>query len=154
MQFPRLLVVRQKFPDRRIADVPAAVREQLAASGFAGRLKPGARVAIGVGSRGINNIAKIVHATVQFWKEQGMQPFLFPAMGSHGAASAAGQATVLANYGITESSMGCPVISQLEVVSVGNTADGIEAFMDRAAYESDGVMLIGRVKWHTDFDGK
>jgi hypothetical protein len=154
MQFPRLLVVRQKFPDRRIADVPAAVREQLAASGFAGRLKPGARVAIGVGSRGINNIAKIVYSTVQYWKEQGMQPFLFPAMGSHGAANAAGQAEVLSSYGITEATMGCPVISQLEVVSLGKTADGIEAFMDKVAYDSDGVMLIGRVKWHTDFAGK
>ena len=83
-----------------------------------------------------------------------MQPFLFPAMGSHGAASAAGQAEVLAHYGITEASMGCPVVSQLEVVSLGKTADGIEAFMDKAAYDSDGVMLVGRVKWHTDFDGK
>jgi hypothetical protein len=83
-----------------------------------------------------------------------MQPFLFPAMGSHGAASAAGQANVLAHYGITQESMGCPLISQLEVVSLGKTSDGIEAFMDRLAYDSDGVMLIGRVKWHTDFAGK
>jgi hypothetical protein len=154
MQFPRLLVVRQKFPDRKIADVAAAVRAQLAASGFAGRLKPGSRVAIGVGSRGIHNIATIVHNVVQYWKEQGMQPLLFPAMGSHGAANAAGQAEVLASYGITEASMGCPLISQLEVVSLGKTADGIEAFMDKVAYDSDGVMLVGRVKWHTDFAGK
>jgi hypothetical protein len=154
MQFPRLLVVRQKFPDRKIVDVAAAVRGQLAASGFAGRLKPGSRVAIGVGSRGIHNIATIVHNVVQYWKEQGMQPLLFPAMGSHGAANAAGQAEVLASYGITEASMGCPLISQLEVVSLGKTADGIEAFMDKVAYESDGVMLVGRVKWHTDFAGK
>ena len=154
MQFPRLLVVRQKFPDRKIVDVAAAVRAQLAASGFAGRLKPGSRVAIGVGSRGIHNIATIVHNVVQYWKEQGMKPLLFPAMGSHGAANAAGQAEVLASYGITEASMGCPLISQLEVVSLGKTADGIEAFMDKVAYDSDGVMLVGRVKWHTDFAGK
>src|SRR5437763_1683711 len=83
-----------------------------------------------------------------------MQPGIFPAMGSHGAASAAGQADVLAHYGITESAMGCPVVSQLEVVSLGKTDDGIEAFMDKMAYESDGVMLVGRVKWHTDFAGK
>ncbi len=154
MQFPRLLVVRQKFPDRKIPDVAAEVRNQLAASGFAGRLKPGARVAIGVGSRGIHNIATIVRNVVEYWQELGMHPFLFPAMGSHGAASAAGQAEVLAHYGITEASMGCPLISQLEVVSVGKTADGIEAFMDKMAYDSDGVMLVGRVKWHTDFAGK
>jgi hypothetical protein len=154
MTFPRLLVVRQKFPDRRIPDIANEVHKQLAASGFAARLKPGSRVAIGVGSRGIHQIAAIVRNVVRYWKDQGMQPFLFPAMGSHGAASAEGQADVLAHYGITEAAMGCPVISQLEVVSVGKTADGIEAFMDRMAYDSDGVMLVGRVKWHTDFDGK
>jgi hypothetical protein len=154
MKFPRLLLVRQKFPDRRIPDVPAEVRKQLAASGFAARVKPGARIAIGVGSRGIHNIAAIVRGVVRYWQEQGMQPFLFPAMGSHGAASAQGQADVLAHYGITEATMGCPLVSQLEVVSLGKTADGIEAFMDRKAYESDGVMLVGRVKWHTDFAGK
>jgi hypothetical protein len=75
-------------------------------------------------------------------------------MGSHGAATAQGQADVLAHYGVTEAAMGCPLVSQLEVVSLGQTAEGIETFMDRAAYESDGVMLVGRVKWHTDFDGK
>jgi hypothetical protein len=154
MQFPRLLLVRQKFPDRKIPDVAAEVLKQLAASGFAARLKPGSRVAIGVGSRGIHNIASIVRNAVQYWKEQGMRPFLFPAMGSHGAASAAGQAEVLAHYGITEATMGCPLVSQLEVVSLGKTTDGIEAFMDKVAYDSDGVMLVGRVKWHTDFAGK
>ena len=154
MQFPRLILVRQKFPNRRIADVAGEVRKQLAGSGFAGRLKPGSCVAIGVGSRGIHNIATIVRGVVEYWKGQGMRPFLFPAMGSHGAASAEGQADVLAHYGITEASMGCPVVSQLEVVSLGKTADGIEAFMDKMAYQSDGVMLVGRVKWHTDFAGK
>src|SRR5215471_18517793 len=154
MALPRLLLTRQNFPDRRIPDVAAEVRKQLGASPFAGRLKPGARVAIGVGSRGIHNIATIVYNVVQYWKEQGMQPLLFPAMGSHGAASAAGQAEVLAHYGITEATMGCPLISQLEVVSLGKTSDGIEAFMDKVAYDSDGVMLVGRVKWHTDFAGK
>jgi hypothetical protein len=154
MQFPRLVLVRQKFPDRRIPDVAAEVRKQLAGSGFAERLRPGSQVAIGVGSRGIHSLATIVRGVVQYWKEQGMRPFLFPAMGSHGAASAEGQADVLAHYGITEASMGCPVVSQLEVVSLGKTADGIEAFMDKVAFESDGVMLVGRVKWHTDFAGR
>jgi hypothetical protein len=154
MQFPRLIVARQNFPDRRIPDVAAEVHKQLAASGFAARLKPGSRVAIGVGSRGIHNIATIVRNVVEYWKNAGMSPFIFPAMGSHGAASAEGQADVLAHYGIVEETMGCPVVSQLEVVSLGKTADGIEAFMDRKAYDSDGVMLVGRVKWHTDFAGK
>jgi hypothetical protein len=154
MTFPRLLVVRQNFPDRRIPDVAAEVRRQLAASAFATRLQPGSSVAIGVGSRGIHNIATIVRQVVHYWKEQGMKPFLFPAMGSHGAATAGGQADVLAHYGISEETVGCPVVSQLATVSLGKTSDGIEAFMDRAAYEAGGVMLVGRVKWHTDFAGK
>ena len=154
MQFPRLILVRQKFPDRAIPDVAAEVRKQLAASGFASRLKPGASVALGAGSRGIRNIDVIARAAVAYWKEQGMRPFIFPAMGSHGAATAEGQAAVLAHYGITEAAMGCPIVSQLEVVSLGKTAEGIEAFMDRKAYESDGVMMLARVKWHTDFAGK
>src|SRR6266566_4929269 len=154
MRFSRLLLVRQNFPDRSIRDIPAAVRKELSAAPFASRLKPGARVAIGVGSRGITNIATIVRAAVDYWKAQGMRPFIFPAMGSHGAASAEGQADVLAHYGVTAAGMGCPLVSQLEVVSLGKTEDGIEAFMDKAAYDSDGVMMVGRVKWHTDFAGK
>src|SRR5262249_40671225 len=154
MQPPRLLPVRQNFPDRAIRDVAGEVSRQLGASGFSSRVKPGARVALGVGSRGISNIATIVRASADYWKSQGCQPFIFPAMGSHGAATAEGQADVLAHYGIHEATMGCPVISALNVVSLGSTADGIEAFMDRNAFESDGVMLVNRVKWHTDFAGK
>ena len=126
----------------------------MSGSGFTAGLKPGGRIAIGVGSRGISNIASIVRSAVEFWKSQGFQPFIFPAMGSHGAATAEGQADVLGHYGIHEATIGCPVISSLEVVSLGKTAEGIEAFMDRNAFESDGVMLVGRVKWHTDFMGK
>ncbi len=154
MPFSRLLHVRQNFPDRRIPDVAAEVQRQLHDSGFAARLSPGARVAIGVGSRGITNIATITRAAVAYWKSQGMRPFIFPAMGSHGAATAEGQADVLAHYGIIEDTMGCPILSALAVVPLGKTPEGIQTYMDRNAYESDGVMLAGRVKWHTDFMGK
>ncbi len=148
------MMVRSKFEDRRLADIPGEVSRQLASAQFGARLRPGARVAIGVGSRGIENLAVIVLATVRYWQKHGIEPFLFPAMGSHGSATAEGQASVLAHYGITEASMGCPIVSQLEVVSLGKTNEGIEAYLDRAAYEADGVMLINRVKWHTDFSGK
>ncbi|MEX2262169.1 MAG: hypothetical protein WD696_09470 [Bryobacteraceae bacterium] len=154
MRFPRLLMVRQNFPVRGLQDIPAEVGRELRAAGFASKLAPGSRVAIGVGSRGIANIATIVRSAVDYWKAAGMRPILFPAMGSHGAATAEGQADVLAHYGIIEETMGCPVVSSLDVVSVGHTPEGIETFMDRNAFESDGVMLIGRVKWHTDFAGK
>lgn len=152
--FPRIVPVRQKFPDRRIVDIPAAVKRELSTSGVTSRLKPGSRIAIGVGSRGISDLATIVSAVVEYWKSAGFKPFIFPAMGSHGAATAEGQADVLAHYGIRESTAGCPVISSLDVVSLGKGDSGIEAFMDRHAFESDGVFLVNRVKWHTDFSGK
>jgi hypothetical protein len=154
MKFSRILLVRQHFPDRSLKDIPAEVRRTLAGAGFSSRLKPGARVAIGVGSRGITNIATIVKAVVDYWTDQGMRPFIFPAMGGHGAATAEGQADVLAHYGVHEAALGCPVVSSLEVAPLGSTPEGIEAFLDRHAYESDGVMLVGRVKWHTNFVGQ
>ncbi len=153
MDFPRLLLVRQNFPDRSLRDLRTAVADELAHSPLVGRWPPGARIAIGVGSRGICNIAMIVRSVVDFCKSKGARPFLFPAMGSHGAGTAEGQAEVLAHYGITEETMGCSVVSSLDVVSLGRTPEGIEVFMDRNAYDSDGVMLVSRVKWHTDFVG-
>jgi hypothetical protein len=154
MDFPRILLVRQHFPDRSLADIPGAVRAELEAAALDARLKPGSSVAIGVGSRGIANIAVIARAVVDYWKAKGMQPFIFPAMGSHGAATAEGQARVLAHFGIRESTMGCPVRSQLDVVPTGRTEEGIETYVDRLAWESDGIMVVGRVKWHTDFEGQ
>jgi hypothetical protein len=150
----RLLLIRQNFPDLRLPDVGAEVRHQLEHSGFAARLRPGARVAIGVGSRGIASIATIVEGVVQYWRAHGLAPFIFPAMGSHGAATPGGQAEVLAHFGMTEQSMGCPVVSRLDVVSLGRTDDGVEVFMDAAAHAADAVMIVGRVKWHTSFTGR
>jgi hypothetical protein len=154
MSFSRLLNVHQKFPDRRVTDIPSTIEMELTSAGIGENLKPGARIAIGVGSRGIANVATVVGSVVDYFKSRGFSPFLFPAMGSHGAATAEGQADVLAHYGIVESTMGCPVLSSLEVEPLGSTPEGIEAFMDRNAFNSDGVFLIGRVKWHTDFAGK
>ena len=149
-----MLLVKQNFPDRRIADIPGTVTKELQDAGFGNGLGAGASVAIGVGSRGISNIATIVKAVVAFWQAKGMNPFIFPAMGSHGAATAEGQADVLAHYGIDEQTMGCPVKSSLDVISLGKTPEGIEAFLDKYASGADGIMLVGRVKQHTDFEGK
>jgi hypothetical protein len=150
----RLLIVRQDFPDFRLADVRADTRARREACGLAARLQPGARVAIGVGSRGIANIDVIVHGVVQYWRDHGMAPFIFPSMGSHGAATPEGQADVLAHLGISEARMGCPVVSGADVVSLGRTADGIDVFMDAAAHAADAVMIVARVKWHTSFSGR
>ncbi len=153
MNFPRFVLAEQQFPNRAISNIPEHIRNELSQADFVRRVPKGARLAIGVGSRGISNIATIVKSVVEFWKAQGAKPFLFPAMGSHGAATAEGQTDVLAHYGIHEATMGVPVISSLDVVSLGKTPEGIETFMDKNAYESDAVFLVGRVKWHTDFSG-
>lgn len=154
MTFPRMFTVLQKFPNRRLEDIQGAVLSELTGSNFGASVRPGGTVAIGVGSRGISNIATIVKAVVGYWKDAGFEPFIFPAMGSHGAATAEGQTDVLAHYGITPETMGCPLRSSLETVSIGTTPEGIEAHLDKNAFGSDGVMMIGRVKWHTDFEGK
>jgi hypothetical protein len=153
MILPRFALVEQHFPSRDVPDIPRHIEREMGNSDFVQRVPPGARIAIGVGSRGISNLATIVKSVVDFWKARGAQPFLFPAMGSHGAATAEGQANVLAHYGIDEHTMGVPVVSSLEVVSLGRTAEGIEVFMDKNAYLSDAAFLVGRVKWHTDFSG-
>ncbi|MEP6716129.1 MAG: hypothetical protein ABJC09_11185 [Terriglobia bacterium] len=154
MPFPRMLLVKQRFPERKLNDIPGTVEAELRGAGFGQNLKPGASVAIGVGSRGISNLGAIVKAVVAFWTGKGMKPFIFPAMGSHGAATAEGQADVLAHYGIIEETVGCPVRSSLEVISLGRTPEGIEAFLDKYASQSDGIMVVGRIKQHTDFAGK
>jgi hypothetical protein len=154
MPFAPFLLVRQHFPSRKLTDIPGEIARQMNASRLADGLRPGARIAIGAGSRGIANHALIIRSLVEWWKGRGMAPFIFPAMGSHGAATAKGQAEVLAKYGITEAAMGCPIRSSLSVVDLGSTPEGIRVVMDRIAHQSDGVMLCGRVKWHTDFAGK
>jgi hypothetical protein len=148
-----LIPVRQVFPHRGIPDVPAALHAELASSGLAESLPPGSRVAIGVGSRGISNLSVIVRCVVDYFHTAGQHPFLFPAMGSHGAGTAEGQASVLAHYGIDEAHMGCPVLSTFDIVSPGRTPEGIETFAGREAWESDAIFVVSRVKWHTSFAG-
>ena len=152
MQLHRLVHIRQNFPDRRLPDVAAAVRAEMQAADWALAVKPGSRIAVGVGSRGITNIDVIAKAVADFWKSRDCEPFIIPVMGSHGAATGRGQADVLAHYEITAETMGCPIVSNLDVVPLGTTEDGVEVVMSKDAYEADGAMLCSRVKWHTDFE--
>lgn len=149
-----MLLVRQNFPDHRLPDPAGAARREMEKGGFAHQLKPGARIAIGCGSRGIAQLDTLVAAVVEYFRACGAQPFIFPAMGSHGAATAEGQADVLRQLGIDEKKLRCPILSSLEVVSLGRTPEGIEIYLDRLAAESDGIFLVNRIKWHTDFAGR
>ena len=147
---PKMVRVRQSFPRPRVTDIPRRVGETLAASGH--RIRRGDTVAVGAGSRGIANIDVVVGATVRYLLDLGARPFVFPAMGSHGGGTPEGQLSVLAKYGITEATMGCPVRATMEVVQVGE-ALGLPVWCDRDASEADWIGLVNRVKPHTDFKG-
>lgn len=150
---PKMVTVRQLLDHSHIdpADLPELVRTEL--EPMRGRIRPGMSVAITCGSRGVCSIAVITRAIVDFVKSCGGQPFVFPAMGSHGGATAEGQREILRGYGVTEETMDCPIRATMEVVQVGETEEGMPVFVDRYAYEADGIILCGRVKAHTAFRG-
>lgn len=148
---PPMYRVRQLWDTAPLADIPGTVRAQLDGLGLA--IAPGMRVAVTAGSRGIRDIVPVTRAAVEWLRAAGAEPFVVPAMGSHGGATAAGQVKMLATLGITEESAGCPIRSTMEVVQVGSIEDGTPVFMDRFAAEADGVLVINRVKTHTSFDG-
>ncbi len=150
---PKMAAVQQRFDDAHISDVEKAVREQLTRPEIAARVNSGMRIAIGAGSRGIANIGITVRTTVQALRELGAKPFVFPAMGSHGGATAEGQQAVLAGYGITEEGVGAPIRATMDTILIGEMKDGTPVHMDRYAHEADGVVLINRIKPHTSFRG-
>src|SRR5215203_2273377 len=137
------------------ADAPPALEDIRAAVGEALRSVelPTGSVAVGVGSRGVGRISDVVAALVGFLKEAGAKPFVVPAMGSHGASTAEGQAEVLAHLGVSEESVRCPVRATMEATKIGETPSGVQVFMDRNAYEADSVVVVNRVKPHTAFRG-
>jgi hypothetical protein len=147
---PTMLHVRQTFARPRVLDIPDRVARSLEAAGLP--VRRGDTVAVGAGSRGIASIDVIVGATVRYLRDLGARPFVFPAMGSHGGGTAEGQLSVLAHYGITEATMGCPVRATMDVVHVGETL-GLPVWLDRYAAEADWIGLVNRVKPHTDFKG-
>lgn len=117
-------------------------------------IRRGSRIAITCGSRGIDHYVPLLKTVVDFVKEQGGQPFLVPSMGSHGGATAQGQILVLEKYGITEQTIGAPIISSMEVKKLGTTPQGLGVYIDKNAYEADGIILFNRVKPHTSFRGR
>ena len=148
--YPVLYRVRQHMEEREIADIPAEVTKELDSLDLKPRME-GMRIAVTAGSRGIHNIDIIVKSVVDYVKRAGGYPFIVPAMGSHGGATAEGQREVIKGYGIDEETMGCPVLSSMEVVQLGTIANGAPVYFDKNAYESDGVIVVNRVKPHTDF---
>ena len=153
VDLPDLIPVRQTLSEDRETDLRAAVERELANLPRVAELAPGSRVAVTAGSRGIARIDKIVIAAVAALRTRGFEPFVVPAMGSHGGATAEGQQSVLADMGITEETVGAPILATMETVELGRIDDGTPVLMDRYAAEADGILLINRVKPHTDFQG-
>lgn len=151
--FPRWRKVRQNLYDQRVADVEGAVREEMNKPRLRDAIRPGQRVALGVGSRGISALVPMVKACVAELQAKGAQPFIIPAMGSHGGATPAGQEQVLADYGITERTVGAPIRSEMDVVELGRINDRVPVYFSRPALEADALIPIGRVKPHTAFRG-
>lgn len=153
MSFPKMGRVRQHFTAPMLTDVRAAVRQELRRLNLATRVKAGQRVAIPAGSRGIANLVTILDTVVQELRDLGLVPFIFPAMGSHGGATAEGQREVLATYGVTEARLGVPIRATMEVVELGRTPRGMPLLVDKIAAAADWVVVVNRIKPHTEFSG-
>lgn len=149
VSLPRVVRLRQQFVDDSLLDASAAVGDALARIDFASRIRPGRRYAITAGSRGIDRIPEVTRAAVDAVRAAGGEPFVVAAMGSHGGATDAGQREVLAGYGITGESMGCPLSTAMDAVPLGQTESGYTLYCDRAAFEADGVILLNRIKPHS-----
>lgn len=154
IKLPKMLNIEQKFPREKLEDVKGRIREQLSQSKIESRIRPGMKIAIGAGSRGISNYAKTIRELVVFLQEKGAEPFIFAAMGSHGGATCEGQEEILSGYGITEDEMGCPVKIGIETAVIGKTKENYPVNIDKYAAEADGIIIVNRVKPHTAFRGK
>ena len=151
--FPKMIEVAQTYPASRSLDYRSILVEQFEKGGLKGRISPGMRIAVGVGSRGITNLKEIVRAALDVLIAAGAKPFVVPAMGSHGGATPEGQAKVLAEFGITEHSLGVPVGASMEVERIGSGPGGRDVFFSVPALRADAVVVINRIKPHTDFRG-
>ena len=152
-QFPKMLEMEQSYPPSPKLDFAHIIKEQFAAQGLREKVTPGMRIALGVGSRGITNLKEIVKAAVGVLIDAGARPFIVPAMGSHGGATAEGQIQVLAEYGVTPQSMGVPIEASMAVKKIGTAFGGVDVVFSVPALEADGVVVLNRVKPHTDFRG-
>ncbi len=152
-EFLNMVKIRQKFEAPVIKDLKNELSKEVAKSKLKERIKPGDKVAITAGSRGISHIAEILAAIIKEVKDLGGNPFIVPAMGSHGGATAEGQVAVLKSYGITESSIGVPIRSSMEVVKIGEIREGVPVLMDKIAFNADAIIVVNRVKPHTSFRG-
>ena len=151
---PRVVKVRQTFDTSKLPDPVRELGERIRANeSYRNNVKEGMRIAVAVGSRGVNHIPEFTREIVAALKEKGALPFVFPAMGSHGGATAEGQKSMLEGLGVTEEFIGCPILSSMETVQIGMTGTGVPVVLDKYANEADGIVIINRIKPHVAFRG-
>ena len=151
MEFPSFYRIRQRFDETSLKDIAQAVRAEFTNFKPGSKIRAGQRVAVGVGSRGTHDLKILVATVVECLRAMQLEPYIIPAMGSHGGATAEGQAQVLAELGITEGSVKAPIISNMEVVSLGHIESGVEVFFAKDALVADHIVVVNRVKPHTVF---
>lgn len=150
---PKMVKVRQNFESSVLENVDTELKNQLANKNFNRKFTPGMSIAVTAGSRGVANMALTIRTVCDFLKEIGCKPFIIPAMGSHGGSTAEGQRMILSSFGITEETMGVPIVSSMEAVCIYEFEDGFKVYVDKNAHEADGIVVINRVKPHTSFRG-
>ena len=154
MIFPHIAEISQRLDGGRITDIGAAVAQEMKRVDLTDRVSPGARVAVTAGSRGITDMIAVLRSICGELKKLGAHPVIVPSMGSHGGATAEGQEEMLKGLGINEKSVGAPVVSSMEVVDLGETEDGIPVVLSKDAMECDNIIIVNRVKPHTEFSGR
>ncbi len=152
MGYPKMIRVRQTFEKQTLENIPQEISAHLAKLGLEKIVKNGDTVAVACSSRGIANYSSIVKSVISFLKQLGLTPFIIPAMGSHGGATSDGQRRVLEHFGITEEEMGVPIRSSLDVIQLGETEEHIPVYLDKEASKADHIVLINRIKKHTEFE--
>lgn len=153
INLPKVVKIHRRFDNSCIDNIEEILYNQIQAMKSYQELLPGARIAIAVGSRGIDSLNIIVSTVVALLKSKGVQPFIIPAMGSHAGATAEGQRNMLESLGITEATTGAPILSSMEVVTIGTLDDGRPIYIDKLANNADGIIIINRIKEHTTFHG-
>jgi len=150
---PRFAIIEQQLPNQTVQDIPEEIRKEFSRIQLKDKIQPGMRIAITAGSRGIYKIPLILKTVVDEIKSWGAEPFLIPTMGSHGGATAEGQVDFLKGLGITEETVGAPILATMDVIEIGSTSDGLPVYLDAHAAKADGIIVVGRIKPHTDFRG-
>jgi len=153
--FPKVIKIKQKFKSYKLKEnINLTIVQAISEKNIKTKIKPGMSIAVGVGSRGIKNLYEIVKNLVDLIKGYGANPFIIPAMGSHGGATSEGQKEILASYGITEEKLGIPIKSSMEIVEIARYKGTVHIYFDKIAFHADAIIPINRVKIHTDWRGE